>query len=82
MFASACVHLSMCRMCGYVCESYVDVCVVFMREYNCEIGCACVCAGMCLYLNVFVLVCVCVVYMSVSERESMRSVCGCQGVQV
>ena len=50
MFASACVHLSMCRICGYVCESYVDVCVVFMREYNCEIGCASVYVGVCVYV--------------------------------
>ena len=30
MFASACVHVSMCRMCEYVRESHLDVCVVFM----------------------------------------------------
>ena len=43
------------RMWGYVCESYVDVCVVFMREYDCQIGCAYVCMCVC----VFVCECVC-----------------------
>ena len=72
------------RMCGYVCESYVDMCVVFMREYDCQIGCAYVCMCVCVFVCecVCVRVSVCVVYMSVCERESMRSVSGCQGLQV
>ena len=60
------------------------MCVVFMREYDCQIGCAYVCMCVCVFVCecVCVRVSVCVVYMSVCERESMRSVSGCQGLQV
>ena len=42
----------------------------------------CVCACVFVCECVCVRVSVCVVYMSVCERESMRSVGGCQGLQV